>query len=129
MNMIAPRSFSQDSHFPGTVTAAQQGVVLIVSDDPATVENLRSVCEFLELKIEVVSAGMDLIGALRDRRPMAVISDWICRHTERFILLRTFYPKIFLMRLPPLFPAAGGGNRRGGVSSLRVRDALQMQLN
>jgi CheY-like chemotaxis protein len=75
MNMIAPRSFSQDSHFPGTVTAAQQGIVLIVSDDPATVENLRSVCEFLELKMEVVSAGMDLIGALRDHRPMAVISD------------------------------------------------------
>jgi CheY-like chemotaxis protein len=75
MNMIAARSLTQDYDFPGTTTAAQQGIVVIVSDDPATVENLTPVCEFLELKMEVVSAGTDLIAALRQHRPMAVISD------------------------------------------------------
>jgi CheY-like chemotaxis protein len=75
MNMIAARSLTQDYDFPGTATAAQQGIVVIVSDDPATIENLTPVCEFLELKMEVVSAGTDLIAALSQHRPMAVISD------------------------------------------------------
>jgi CheY-like chemotaxis protein len=75
MNMIAARSLTQDYDFPGTTTAAQQGIVVIVSDDPATIENLTPVCEFLELKMAVVSAGTDLIEALRQHRPMAVISD------------------------------------------------------
>jgi CheY-like chemotaxis protein len=75
MNMIAARTVPQDYDFPGTTTASQQGIVLIVSDDPATIENLTPVFEFLELKMEVVSAGMDLIAALRQHRPMAVISD------------------------------------------------------
>jgi CheY-like chemotaxis protein len=75
MDMIASRTFVQDRDFPGTVTAAQQGVVVIVSDDPATIENLAPVGEFLELRMEVVSAGSDLIQALRGHRPMAVICD------------------------------------------------------
>jgi CheY-like chemotaxis protein len=75
MNMIASRTLTQDPDFPGTMTAARQGVVVIVSDDPVTIENLSPVCEFLELKMEVVSAGMDLTRTLREIRPMAVISD------------------------------------------------------
>jgi CheY-like chemotaxis protein len=46
-----------------------------VSDDPATIENLAPVCEFLELKTTVVSAGIDLIQVLRESRPLAVITD------------------------------------------------------
>jgi len=75
MNMIAPRNLSHDHNFLGTVTTAQQGVVVIVSDDRATIENLGQVCEFLELKMEVVSTGVDLSRVLRDSSPMAVISD------------------------------------------------------
>ncbi|MDR3531969.1 MAG: hypothetical protein P4L90_15645 [Rhodopila sp.] len=75
MNMIAPKDLSRDHEFLGTWTGTQQGVVVIVSDDPATIQNLAPVCEFLELKMEIVSAGTDLMQVLREHRPMAVISD------------------------------------------------------
>jgi CheY-like chemotaxis protein len=75
MDMIVSRTFIQDRDFPGTVTAAQQGVVVIVSDDPATIENLAPVGDFLELRMEVVSTGTDLIQALQGHCPMAVICD------------------------------------------------------
>ncbi len=75
MNMIAPRTLSQDRDFPGTVAAVQQGIVVVVSDTPSTIENLAPVCEFLALRMEVVSTAADLIRALREYRPMAVIAD------------------------------------------------------
>jgi FixJ family two-component response regulator len=74
MNMLSPRTFSQDHDFLNIMTVAKQGVVAVVSDDQATIESLAPVCEFLELKMEVVAAGMDLPQTLRDLRPMAVIS-------------------------------------------------------
>ena len=55
--------------------AAKQGVVAIVSDDPATIEHLAPVCEFLDLKIEIVSAGTDLDQVLQEHRPMAIVTD------------------------------------------------------
>ncbi|WP_216856050.1 response regulator [Acidisphaera sp. S103] len=73
--MIASRPLTQDHDFPGTMTVALQGVVVIVSDDPGTIGKVAPVCEFLELRVEVVSAGVDLTQALREHRPMAVISD------------------------------------------------------
>jgi DNA-binding LytR/AlgR family response regulator len=36
---------------------------------------MAPVCEFLELRLEVVSAGTDLTQVLHEYRPMAVISD------------------------------------------------------
>ncbi|MGD0106742.1 MAG: hypothetical protein ABSC06_22295 [Rhodopila sp.] len=75
MNMLSPMGLSQDRRFAGTMTTAQQGVVVIVSDDPDTIEKLAPVCEFLELRMEIVSAGTDLTRVLRDHGPMAVISD------------------------------------------------------
>jgi hypothetical protein len=74
MNMLAPRSFSQDPDVLEMMTSARQGVVAVVSDDPATIECLAPVCEFLELRMEVISAGTDLSQVLREHRPMAVIS-------------------------------------------------------
>lgn len=75
MEMIASRTVIRDHDFPGTVTAAQPGVVVIVSDDPGTIGNLAPVCKFLELRMEVVSGGRDLVQVLREQRPMAVICD------------------------------------------------------
>jgi len=75
MNMLSPMGLSQDRRFPGAMTTASQGVVVIVSDDPDTIEKLAPVCEFLELRMELVSAGTDLTRVLRDHGPMAVISD------------------------------------------------------
>jgi FixJ family two-component response regulator len=74
MNMIASTSFSQDRDFLGTMPAAKQGVVVIVSDDPATIENLMPVCDFLDLRTEVVSAGTDMAHVLGEHCPMAVIT-------------------------------------------------------
>jgi CheY-like chemotaxis protein len=75
MDMIALRHLSRHHDFQGSVTVAQQGVVVIVSDDPGTIENIAPVCEFLDLRMEVVSAGTDLTLVLREHRPMAVICD------------------------------------------------------
>jgi CheY-like chemotaxis protein len=75
MNMLASRSLSQDQDFLSTMSVAKQGVVAIVSDDPATIASLTPVIEFLELRMEVVSAGTDLTQVLQDHCPMAVISD------------------------------------------------------
>lgn len=75
MNMIATRNLPQDLDFLGTVTASKQGVVVIVSDDQATIGKLAPVCEFLDLRMEVVSADMDLSQVLHVHQPMAVIAD------------------------------------------------------
>jgi CheY-like chemotaxis protein len=75
MNMIAFKSLNRDHDFPGTMSAARQGVVVIVSDDRSAIENVAPVCEFLELRLEVVSAGKDLTQVLQEHRPIAVISD------------------------------------------------------
>jgi CheY-like chemotaxis protein len=84
MNMIASQLVSPDHAFPGTVNAAKQGVVAIVSDNPQTVDQLASVCEFLDLRIEVVSSGVDLEQVLQEHRPMAVVSDVECDEQDGF---------------------------------------------
>jgi hypothetical protein len=75
MNMVASQFLTPDRPFPGTMTAVKQGVVAIVSDDPHTIARIAPVCEFLDLKIEVVSAGTDLDCVLNAQRPMAVVTD------------------------------------------------------
>jgi len=75
MNMSARQHLTPDHAFPGTLTGAKQGVVAIVTDDPATVAKLAPVCEFLGLKIEVVSAGTELECVLQTHHPMAVVTD------------------------------------------------------
>jgi hypothetical protein len=84
MNMTTSRLLSPDHLFPGTVAIAKQGVVAIVSDNPTTIEQLAPVCEFLDLKIEVVSAGTDLEQVLQEHRPMAVVSGHRRRNTGWF---------------------------------------------
>jgi CheY-like chemotaxis protein len=75
MNLIARHLLTPDNRFPGTATAENQPVVAIVTDDPATVENLAPVCEFLDLKVAVVSVDADLDTVLQTHRPMAVVAD------------------------------------------------------
>jgi CheY-like chemotaxis protein len=75
MNMIATRLFSQDQGFLATARTVQQGLVAVVSDDPATTETLGPVCEFLGLTVEVIPTAMDLDRLLRELRPMAVVTD------------------------------------------------------
>jgi hypothetical protein len=74
MNMLAAVSLPQDNDFLGSMTAARQGVVVLVSDDPTTIESLIPVCDFLELRTEIISTGTDLARVLREQNPMAVIT-------------------------------------------------------
>ncbi|WP_428490095.1 hypothetical protein [Rhodopila sp.] len=73
MNMLAPGNLSLDANVVEMMTSARPGVVVVVSDDPATIACLAPVCDFLDLGMEVVSAGTDLAQVLREHRPMAVI--------------------------------------------------------
>lgn len=75
VNIIATETLARDYSFPGSVSPSQQGVVALFSDDAATIANLEPVCAFLDLRLEVISAGSDLMSVLRSQRPMAVISD------------------------------------------------------
>jgi CheY-like chemotaxis protein len=75
MNMIAQESPPLDYDFLGTMTARKQGVIVIVTDDFPTIERLAPVFEFLDLRMEVVSANSDLMHVLQEQRPMAVICD------------------------------------------------------
>jgi hypothetical protein len=75
MNMIASRTLLRDVEFLGTMTPARQGVVAIVTDDEDTIEQLATVCRFLDLRVETVSTGTELAHVLREHRPMAVITD------------------------------------------------------
>jgi CheY-like chemotaxis protein len=84
MNMPSFRNISQEHDFQATMVAAQQGVVAVVSDNPATIARLAPVCEFLELRMEVVSAGTDLTAVLRERAPMAVITEVEGDHQDGF---------------------------------------------
>ena len=88
MNMIASRTLFQDREFPGTLTTANQGVVAVVSDDTGTIQRLASVCDFLDLKMEVVPADIDLDHVLREQRPMAVIADVDCLDQDGFYTMK-----------------------------------------
>ncbi|HEY1413408.1 MAG TPA: hypothetical protein VGF36_14780 [Rhodopila sp.] len=74
MNMIASRIFSLDHAFPGTTPAVKQGVVVIVTEDSDTIEQLTPICEFLDLRIEVVAGGVEVDHVLRECNPMAVVA-------------------------------------------------------
>lgn len=75
MNMMTPSRLPQDHDFLGSMAAAAQGVVAVISDDPVTIHRITPVCDFLDLRVEIVSIGRNLAHVLREQRPMAVISD------------------------------------------------------
>ena len=88
MNMMIGRNVAQDYDFPGSMIAAKQGVVAIVSDNQATIECLTPVCDFLDLKMEIISNAMDVGHVLRETRPMAVIADVDCEEQDGFHTLK-----------------------------------------
>jgi CheY-like chemotaxis protein len=75
MNMIKSAAALRDQGYLSALASADQGVVVLVSDDPAIAEKLQPVCDFLELRTECVSSGQDLLTMLRSQHPIAVISD------------------------------------------------------
>ncbi|HET6608655.1 MAG TPA: hypothetical protein VFG62_18415 [Rhodopila sp.] len=75
MNMMVTETLTRDYSFTGSMPAAQPGVVALFSDSPETIAAISPVCEFLALRLEVVSAGTDLTTTLRTEKPLAVIAD------------------------------------------------------
>ena len=74
MNMIKSSAALHDQGFLSVMTGPRQGVVIVVSGDPALVEALEPVCTFLELHLACVTSGMDLLSTLQQQQPVAVIS-------------------------------------------------------
>ena len=75
MNMISSSALLQDSAYSGQTKREKQGLVFIVGDDPDCFEKIAPICDFLDLDVQIIAAGNDLLTMLRARRPMAVISD------------------------------------------------------
>ena len=84
MNMMTGRNAYLDHNFPGTMAAPKQGVVALVCDNEATIASLAPVCDFLDLKLEVISGDTDVGYILREFRPMAVIADIDCVDQDGF---------------------------------------------
>jgi CheY-like chemotaxis protein len=118
MNMIATRHFSLDQAFPGTMTAAKQGVVAIVSDDPETIEKLSPVCEFLDLKVQIVSTAADLDHVLREHRPMAVVTDVDGEAQDGFHAMKQVAR--YSRDLPILLLTAGDAVLMGAVDAVQA---------
>lgn len=75
MNMMVTETLTREHDFAGSIPTARPGVVALYSDNPETIAAMTPVCEFLDLRLEVISAGTDLMTVLRTERPLAVISD------------------------------------------------------
>jgi len=118
MNMIASRLLSPDYAFPGSLPVAKQGVVVIVSDDEDTIEKLAAVCEFLDLKIEIVSTGMDLEQVLQEHRPMAVVTDVEGEAQDGFHTMKQVAH--YRRDLPILFLTAGDSVLMGAVDAVQT---------
>src|SRR3954451_21636429 len=84
MNMIKSSAVLRDQGFLSVMAGARQGVVVVVSDDPALGDRLEPVCTFLELRPECVTSGMDLLDALQQEEPIAVIGDIECEAQDGF---------------------------------------------
>jgi FixJ family two-component response regulator len=117
MNMIATEVFSRNHEFLGSVATAQQGVVAVVSDDPATIASLSPVCEFLDLRMEVVSSGTDLATVLREHRPMAVISDVECGEHDGFYVMQVIAR--FDLDLPIMLLTGGDAVLMGAADAIQ----------
>ncbi len=59
MNMMKSTAALRDQSYLSALPSTDQGVVLLVSDDPDIAEKLQPLCDFLELRTECVSSGQD----------------------------------------------------------------------
>jgi CheY-like chemotaxis protein len=88
MNMIKSVETYQDQGFLSSGQTTGGAVVLVMSDNPATVANVQAVCDFLDLPMEGIPSARDLPGVLRVQRPIAVICDIDCEDQDGFHAMR-----------------------------------------
>ncbi len=89
MNMMVTETLNRDFSFTGSMPAVRPGVVALFTDNPETIAAMAPVCAFLDLRLEVVSAGTDLMTALRTERPLAVIADIDGKDHDGFHAMKT----------------------------------------
>jgi CheY-like chemotaxis protein len=75
MNMITSLEASLNLSFSGAAPANRQALVVIASDSASVVQQLKQVCAFFDLGVQVVDSEEELLSMLREHRPMAVIAD------------------------------------------------------
>ncbi len=117
MNMIATEVLSRDYDFPGSMIPAKQGVIAVVSDDLGTIAALAPVCEFLDIHMEVVSAGTDLANILEQHRPMAVISDVDCQDQDGYHVMKVI--ACYNRELPILLLTSGDPALMGAADAVQ----------
>lgn len=125
MNMITSETLVRDYNFPGSMVAPKQGTIVLFCDDPGTIASLDPVCEFLDLHLEVVSAGTDFTSVLRSERPLAVISDMDGEDHDGFHTMRLvarFDPDLPVLMLtngdPAMMGAADAVQEMCGLTSV-----------
>ncbi|HVY18131.1 MAG TPA: hypothetical protein VHB27_23125 [Rhodopila sp.] len=131
MNMMVTDTLTRDYSFAGSMLSARPGVVALFSDNPETVAAMAPVCEFLELRLEVISAGTDLMTVLRTERPVALISDVDCIDHDGFHTMKIvarFNPDMPLLLLtggdPALMGAADAVQDLWGLTHVIQTSAL-----
>ncbi len=89
MNMLTALDVSRDYGLQSTRAADRQAVVIIACDEAETVDQLSAVCAFFDLTVEVVPSRGDLLQALHEHLPMAVITDIDGEHQDGFHAMKT----------------------------------------
>lgn len=117
MNMISPSTLAGNISLTDGMTSVKQATVMLVSDDADTVTQLAPVCEFLDLHMEVISAGTDLEDALKGYRPMAVISDLDGKEQDGFHTMRMVAQHD--RALPVMLLTAGDAVMMGAVDAIQ----------
>ena len=133
MNVMTSDTLVRDSSFAGSVPAARPGVVALFSDNPDTIRVMAPVCEFLDLRLEVVSVGTDLMTVLRNERPLAVISDVDGQDHDGFHVMKMiarYNPDLPLLLLtegdPALMGAADAVQELWGLTQVTQTSAYPM---
>lgn len=117
MNMFAPLTLSRHVGNAEAMTSMKQSIVVVVSDDHNTIGQLAPVCDFLDLRMEVVSGGSDLADTLTGYRPMAVISDIEGADQDGFHTMRVVAKHD--RNLPMLLLTAGDPVLMGAVDAMQ----------
>jgi hypothetical protein len=75
MNMIRSAERPGDPGFQSSGAVLRQPLVIIACDAAETVDQLKTVCGFFEVAVEVLSDHNDLMQSLREHHPMALIGE------------------------------------------------------
>lgn len=133
MNFMVTETLTRDYGFTGSIPSARSGVVALFSDNAETVAAMAPVCEFLDLRLEVISAGTDLMTVLRTERPLAVIADIDGADHDGFHAMKMiarYNPDLPLMMLtggdPALMGAADAVQELWGLTQVTQTSAFPM---